>query len=90
MWKFITDNFKEFWRGTVAGSFAGGGIVYFNKIIFLDYLGSLFTVGLSAVIGGMCTALAADIYKHRIQKKLFKNRKNGREKNKTDESEKVA
>lgn len=78
MWKFITDNVKEFWRGAIGGSFAGGGILFFNKIILLDYLGSLFTVALSAVVGGMFTALAADIYKHRIQKKLFKNKKNGK------------
>lgn len=77
MWKFITDNFKEFWRGGVAGSVAGGGYVWLNKIILLDYIGSLFTVALSAIVGAMATALAADYYKHKIKHKLFKPKKNG-------------
>lgn len=84
MWKFIADNFKEFWRGTVAGSFAGGGYVWFNKIILLDYVGSLFTVALSAIVGGMATALAADYYKHKIKHKLFKPKKNAEKR--TDEA----
>lgn len=82
MWKFITDNFKEFWRGSIAGSFAGGGYIWLNKIILLDYLGSLITVALSAAVGGMCTALAADYYKHKIKNKLFKPKKDERDKSK--------
>lgn len=78
MWKFINENFKEFWRGTIAGGFAGGGYVFFNKIILLDYIGSLFTVALSAIVGGMATALAADYYKHKIKNKLFKTKKDER------------
>lgn len=77
MWKFIHENLKEFWKGCVGGCVAGGGILYIKQGIISDYFLSLFTVGISAVIGGMATALAADIYKHHIQKKLFKNKKDG-------------
>lgn len=78
----IYENFKEFWGGVVGGSVTGGGLVYFGKIVFLDYLGSLATVALSAIIGGMCTALAADYYKHKIKHKLFKSKQNGTDKEK--------
>lgn len=75
MWKFIHENLKEFWRGTFGGCVAGGGFLFIKQSILTDTLLSFMTVGISAVIGGMATALAADIYKHHIQKKLFKNKK---------------
>lgn len=76
MWKFIHENLKEFYRGCFGGCFAGGGVLFLKSNILADYFLSLFTVGISALIGGMFTALAADIYKHRIQKRIFKNKKN--------------
>lgn len=82
MWKFITDNVKEFWRGTFAFSFTGFGFVIFQKIIVLDlFLGIMVTI-LSGALGGMATALGANYYKHKIHNKIFKPKKNGREKDK--------
>lgn len=75
MWKFITGNVKEFWRGTVAGGCASSSYIWINKIIILDYIGSLFTIAFSAAIGGMLTALGADYYKHKLKHKLFKPKK---------------
>lgn len=81
MRKFIQENIREFWRGVVGGSVTGGSILYIKQGILSDYFLSLFTVGISALIGGMFTALAADIYKHRIQKRLFKNKKDKQQDN---------
>lgn len=77
MWKFITGNIKEFWRGTFAFSFTGFGFVIFQKIIILDlFLGIMVTV-LSGALGGMATALGTHYYKHHIHNKIFKNKKDG-------------
>lgn len=83
MLKFIHENLKEFWRGSIGGCFAGGGFLYIKQSILTDALLSLMTVGISAIVGGLCTALAADIYKHHIKHKVFKNKQDGnREKDK--------
>lgn len=78
MWKFIQENIKEFWTGIAGGSVASGGFLFIKQSLLTDTFLSLTLVGISAVIGGMGTALAADFYKHHIQKKLFKNKKNGK------------
>lgn len=83
MRKFIHENLREFWTGIAGGSVASGSFLFIKQSLLTNTLLSLMLVGISAVVGGMATALAADVYKHHIQKKLFKNKKDGdKEKNK--------
>jgi hypothetical protein len=77
MWKSIHENLKEFWRGCVGGCFAGGGLLYIKQDILISYLLSFLTVAISALVGGLFTALASDLYKHHIKNRLFKNKKDG-------------
>lgn len=74
----IYENTKEFWGGFVGGGFTGSSFLFVNNGIVLNYIGGLVTVALSAIIGGMFTALAADYYKHKIKHKLFKHKENGK------------
>lgn len=76
MWKSIHENLKEFWIGT--GCFGGGTFLFIKEGFLVNALLSLGTVALTAIIGGMFTALAADVYKHHIQKKIFKKKDNGK------------
>lgn len=78
MWKSINENLKEFYKGTVGGCFTGGGILFIKQDILVSWMLSFLTVAVSALIGGLFTALAADLYKHHIKNKLFKNKKNGK------------
>lgn len=77
MWKFITSNIREFWRGSLAFSFTSFSFISFQKIIILDYLSGLITIIVSGALGGMATALGAHFFKHKLQNRLFKNKKNG-------------
>lgn len=87
MWKFLTDNVKEFWRGTIAFGFTGFSFITFQKIIVLDYLAGLITVVVTGALGGMATALGTHYFKHKLQNKLFKNKKNGKETKPGDKEE---
>lgn len=78
MWKSIHENLKEFWTGTVGGVVTGGSILFIKQDILLSWMLSFLTVATSAVIGGLFTALAADLYKHHIKNRLFKNKENGK------------
>lgn len=75
MWKRIHENLREFWTGIAGGSVASGSFLFIKQNLLTDTLLSLTLVGISAVLGGMGTALAADLYKHHIKNKLFKNKK---------------
>ena len=82
MFKLIGDNSREFWQGFTATGITGGTIL-FTSNIFLDSITKIFVAGLIACVGGLGAALASDIYKHFIQKKLFKKKQD--EQNKKDE-----
>ena len=77
MFKFIGDNSREFWQGFTATGITGGTIL-FTSNIFLDSITKIFVAGLIACVGGLGAALASDIYKTYIQKKLFKKKQDER------------
>lgn len=83
MWKSIHENIDAFWRGTIGGCFTGGAFLAIKPDILVSWMLSLLTVAVSALVGGLCTALAADLYKHYIKNRYFKdksNEKNDKEK----------
>ena len=84
MFKFIGDNSREFWQGFTATGITGGTVL-FTSNIFLDSITKIFIAGLIACVGGLGAALASDIYKNYIQKKLFKKKQDERK-----EEDKVA
>lgn len=77
------------------GGITGGGYFFSQpdllNAFFVAFALKLMATGACAAVSGFATALIADFYKHKIQKKLFKNKYNGeRKENETDQSEKVA
>lgn len=87
MFKFINGNFKEFWKGFGISGVTGGTIVFVQNVFLLDVLSKLLIACMVAGVGGFTTALVADIYKHHIQKKLFKEKQDGQ---RTKKDEKAA
>lgn len=79
MWKSINENLKEFWTGTIGGCFTGGTILAIKPDILISWMLSLLTVAVSALIGGLFAALAADLYKHHIKNRFFKEKTNERQ-----------
>lgn len=92
MWKFISDNLKEFRRGAFAFGFTSFSFISFQKIIVLDYIWGLVTVVVSGALGGMATALGTYYFKHKLQNKLFKSKrkKDGKNPAEIEDCEKVA
>lgn len=76
MWKSIQENIDAFWRGTIGGCFTGGTILAIKPDILISWMLSLLTVAVSALIGGLFAALAADLYKHHIKNRFFKDKAN--------------
>lgn len=76
MWKSIHENIKEFWTGAVGGCFTGGAFLAIKPGILVSWMLSFLTVAVSALIGGLFTALAADLYKHHIKNRFFKDKTN--------------
>jgi hypothetical protein len=85
MRKFIHEHFKDFWKGAVGGGAVCSGILLptptFIASIPLDFLLKMLGAGAAALFTGLLTAYGADLYKHKIKPKLFKNVKS----NKKDE-----
>ena len=80
MFKLIGDNSREFWQGFTATGITGGTIIFTSNIFFLDLATKVFVAGLIACVGGLGAALASDIYKNFIQKKLFKKKQDEQKK----------
>lgn len=79
MWKH-----KEFTGGAIMGGITGGGFIFSQpdllNTFFVAFLIKLLATGILAGVSGFATILMTDYYKHHIQKKLFKNKKDERNK----------
>jgi len=84
MFKFITDNTREFWQGSIASGTTSGVILFTSNVFLLDIATKILLAGLIAAVGGFSTALVSDIYKHHFQKKFFKKKQD--EQNKKDKA----
>jgi hypothetical protein len=77
MWKFIHEHIKEFWKGFFGGGVVWGGILFSTPNFLVSYpvafILKLLGAGALALVSGLATAYATDLYKHKIKPKLFKN-----------------
>jgi hypothetical protein len=70
---------KEFTGGALMGGITGGGWIFSQpdllNTFFIAFILKLAATGVLAAVSGFATILMTDYYKHHIQQKLFKNKK---------------
>lgn len=95
LWQFFKTHVfihtRAFTKGCLGGTIAGGAYFFGQPLltvnIWFAYLIKLAGTGGIALVSGIGTALAADIYRHRIKQHIVKKKENVKKAKKTETDE---